>query len=95
MLTLPADFLRGGAVASCTGLTGTGAAIGSLLATSFTGWIVDHHGYAPVVVANGFFHPLAAVVVLLLVRAAPDMVARSRPPPSGGAESSGSPEGRP
>jgi ACS family hexuronate transporter-like MFS transporter len=81
MLTLPADLLRGGAVASCTGLTGTGAALGGLLATSCTGWIVDHHGYAPVVVANGFLHPLAAVLVVLLVRATPAIVAPLRPRP--------------
>ena len=78
MLTLPADLLRGGAVASCTGLTGTGAALGGLLATSCTGWIVDHHGYAPVVVANGFLHPLSAVLVVLLVRARPDIVSGAR-----------------
>jgi ACS family hexuronate transporter-like MFS transporter len=82
MLTLPADLLRGGAVASCTGLTGTGAALGGLLATSCTGWIVDHHGYAPVVVANGFLHPLAAVLVVLLVRATPAIVAPLRPRPA-------------
>jgi len=69
MLTLPADLLRGGAVASCTGLTGTGATIGGLIATYFTGRIVEHVGYAPVIVWNSFMHPVAAVVVLLLVRA--------------------------
>jgi ACS family hexuronate transporter-like MFS transporter len=70
MLTLPADLLRGGAVGSCTGLTGTGAALGAILATYVTGRIVDHVGYTPVVVWNGFMHPLAALIVVLLVTSA-------------------------
>jgi len=74
MLTLPADLLRGGAVASCTGLTGTGATIGGLLATFFTGRIVEHVGYTPVVVWNSFMHPLALLLVLLLVRGTPAIV---------------------
>ena len=67
MLTLPADLLRGGAVGSCTGLTGTGAAIGAILASLATGHVVQDVGYTPVVVWNGFMHPLGAILVFALV----------------------------
>jgi MFS transporter, ACS family, aldohexuronate transporter len=76
MLTLPADLLRGGAVGSCTGLTGAGAALGGLAVTYATGWVVDHHGYTPVAVWSGFMHPLAAVVVLAFVKRAPAILPR-------------------
>jgi ACS family hexuronate transporter-like MFS transporter len=68
MLTLPADLFRGGVVASCSGLTGTGATLGGILATELTGWVVQHHGYTAVFTWAGLMHPLAAVLVLLLVR---------------------------
>ena len=68
MLTLPADLFRGGVVASCSGLSGTGATIGGILATELTGRVVEHFGYAPVFTWAGLMHPLAAVLVILLVR---------------------------
>jgi ACS family hexuronate transporter-like MFS transporter len=74
MLTLPADLLRGGAVASCTGITGTGAALGGMAFSAATGWVVLHYGYSPVGIWSGLMHPLAAVVVLLLVRTPPAIV---------------------
>jgi ACS family hexuronate transporter-like MFS transporter len=89
-LTLPGDLLRGGAVASCTGLSGTGAAIGGLLATWATGHVVQHFGYTRIVVWNGFMHPLAALLVLAMIRVprpaaaivrAPDRAGRTEPPP--------------
>jgi ACS family hexuronate transporter-like MFS transporter len=79
MLTLPGDLLRGGAVASCTGVAGTGAALGGLLATWATGHVVQHFGYTRVVVWNSFMHPLAAVVILLMVRPVGGILRRSNP----------------
>ena len=68
ILTLPADLFRGGVVASCSGLTGTGATIGGMIVTPVTGLVVQHIGYAPVFAWASVMHPLAAVVVLLLIR---------------------------
>jgi len=73
ILTLPADLFRGRVVASCSGLTGTGATIGGILATSLTGRFVDaHHSYTAIFTWAGLMHPLAAVVILLLIRRRPD-----------------------
>jgi ACS family hexuronate transporter-like MFS transporter len=70
ILTLPADLFRGPVVASCSGLSGTGATLGGILATELTGLVVasEHLGYAPVFTWAGLMHPLAAILVLLLVR---------------------------
>jgi ACS family hexuronate transporter-like MFS transporter len=68
-LTLPADLFRGPVVASCSGLTGSGATIGGMLATPLTGYVVQHVGYSPVFAWAGLMHPLAALLVLWLVRA--------------------------
>jgi hypothetical protein len=51
-----------------TGITGSGAGVGGILATFVIGLIVQHVGYAPVFTWAGLMHPLSAVVVLLTVR---------------------------
>src|SRR5262249_52911945 len=68
MLTLPADLFSGPVVASCSGLTGTGATLGGILATQLTGWGVQNPAYTPVFPRARLTHPLAAALVLLLVR---------------------------
>jgi ACS family hexuronate transporter-like MFS transporter len=69
ILTLPADLFRGRVVASCSGLTGTGATIGGIIASGLTGAIVTHpHGYTAVFTWAGLMHPLAVVLILLLIR---------------------------
>jgi ACS family hexuronate transporter-like MFS transporter len=45
---LAADILPPTAVGSMSGLSGTGAALGGIVFTMLTGWLVDHFSYAPV-----------------------------------------------
>ena len=47
-VTLCADILPPGAVGRMTGLSGTGSALGGILFTTLTGWLVDHFSYSPV-----------------------------------------------
>jgi ACS family hexuronate transporter-like MFS transporter len=62
--TMPSDFFPDSLVASVTGLGGTGAAIGAILFTLTTGWVVDHlHSYAPILIAAGLL-PLLGTAVL-------------------------------
>ncbi|HUA58919.1 MAG TPA: MFS transporter [Verrucomicrobiae bacterium] len=64
--TLPSDFFSDSAVGSVAGLGGTGAAVGSILFTLTTGWVVTHLSYAPVLVVAGLLAPAGTVALLLL-----------------------------
>jgi ACS family hexuronate transporter-like MFS transporter len=63
---LAADILPPAAVGSMSGLSGTGAALGGIVFTMLTGWLVDRFSYGPVfwMAASA---PLAGFVVLLLL----------------------------
>jgi ACS family hexuronate transporter-like MFS transporter len=68
VLNLPADLYQPRAVASVSGLSGTGAGLGTLLATYATGVVSDHYSFAPILVAASVVPLLAVVAVLALVR---------------------------
>jgi MFS transporter, ACS family, hexuronate transporter len=65
--TLPTDLFRGSEVGTATGFSGLGGAVGGMLATLGTGWVVSHYSYAPVFVLAGLLHPLSAVLTYLLL----------------------------
>ena len=56
--TLPSDLFSPGLVASISGLAGTAAGVGAMIFTFSTGWIVDHLGYAPILIASGLLVPI-------------------------------------
>lgn len=62
--TLPTDLFRGQQVATASGLTGMGGALGGVLATLGAGWAITRFSYAPLFLVAGLLHPTA----LLLVR---------------------------
>lgn len=68
MLTLPADLFAGRSVATVTGIAGTGAGFGGILATFAIGLAVQRGGYAPVFLWAGLMHPLSAIIIMALVR---------------------------
>ena len=63
MLSMPADFFPGGAVASVYGLASMGSGFGGMLFTLITGWVVDHHSYVPVFIGFGIL-PLICAAIL-------------------------------
>ena len=65
--TLPTDLFRGQEVATASGFTGMGGAVGGMLANLGTGWIVQHFSYAPVFLAAGLMHPLSIALVYWLL----------------------------
>jgi ACS family hexuronate transporter-like MFS transporter len=68
IINLPADVYPTGSVATVSGLSGTGAGIGTIAATYLTGAIADRMSFAPILIAASLV-PLAGVAaVLLLVR---------------------------
>ena len=52
VLNLPADLYQPRAVASVSGLSGTGAGLGTLAATFATGVVSDHYSFAPILVVG-------------------------------------------
>ncbi len=64
ILTLPADLFPPSIVASVSGLSGTGAALGGMIFTLIVGAVVDRFSYVPVFVAAGLM-PLVSVSIIL------------------------------
>ena len=65
-LTLPADLVPPRLVASVSGLSGTGAGIGSVIFTFIVGYLADMQSFTPVFVLVGML-PLASLAMLFLV----------------------------
>jgi ACS family hexuronate transporter-like MFS transporter len=65
--SIPADTFAPQEVATASGLTGMGGAIGGMFANLGTGWVVQHYGYAPVFFVAGLMHPLAAFTISRLL----------------------------
>ncbi|MBK9165858.1 MAG: MFS transporter [Bryobacterales bacterium] len=65
--TLPADLFPGREVGTASGFTGMGGAVGGILATLGTGWVVARYSYTPVFLVAGLMHPLAIFLVWRLL----------------------------
>ncbi len=74
--TLPSDLYRGPEIGTVTGFSGSGGAIGGMLAQLGTGYLVMHFSYAPVFLIAGLMHPLSAVLTYWLL---PDRYFASSP----------------
>ncbi|MGH9667408.1 MAG: MFS transporter [Bryobacteraceae bacterium] len=64
---LPTDLFPGAEVATASGFTGVGGAVGGMLANLGTGYLVSHFSYSPVFLIAGLMHPLSAVLVYWLL----------------------------
>jgi ACS family hexuronate transporter-like MFS transporter len=70
VLTLPADLFPQQVVASVSGISGTGAALGGMAFTLLVGVVIDRFSYVPVFAAAGVMPLAAASIILFGVRAA-------------------------
>jgi ACS family hexuronate transporter-like MFS transporter len=68
ILTLPADLFPHDVVASVSGLSGTGAALGGMAFMLIIGAVVDRFSYVPVFTAAGVMPLIAAGFILWKVR---------------------------
>ena len=68
ILNLPADIYPRESVASVSGLSGTGAGVGTVLATYLTGIVADRYSFQPVLIVASAIPIAAAAAILLLVR---------------------------
>ncbi len=67
-LVLPADLYPSESVASVSGMSGTGAGIGTILSTYLVGWVSDRYSFDPVLIVASLVPLVATGLVLLLVR---------------------------
>jgi ACS family hexuronate transporter-like MFS transporter len=67
-LNLPADVYPSHSVASVSGLSGTAAGIGTIVATYLIGRVADASSFAPVLITASIMPLIAVVAILLLVR---------------------------
>ncbi len=71
---LPSDLYRSNAVATVSGISGTGSGIGTILAMKAVGYFSDArvlkggHAFDPIVIASGIIPLLGMLLVLLLIR---------------------------
>jgi ACS family hexuronate transporter-like MFS transporter len=68
ILNLPADIYPTSSVASVSGLSGTGAGVGTILATYLTGMVADRYSFRPVLIVASVIPIAAAAAILILVR---------------------------
>jgi MFS transporter, ACS family, hexuronate transporter len=68
VLNLPADIYPTGSVASVSGMSGTGAGIGTIAATYATGIVADRYSFEPILVAASLIPLAATLAVTILVR---------------------------
>ena len=66
--TFPADLFPSESVATVSGMSGTGAGIGTILSTYLIGYVSDRYSFGPVLIGASLVPLLAMALVLLLVR---------------------------
>jgi len=67
LLTIPTDLFKGRELATASGFTGMGGAIGGVIANLGTGYLVKNFSYSPVFWIAGLMHPLAVTLVLKML----------------------------
>ncbi|HKT88959.1 MAG TPA: MFS transporter [Candidatus Sulfotelmatobacter sp.] len=71
---LPSDLFHSGSVATVSGLSGTGAGLGTIVAFKLIGYFTDArrasgtHSFDPIVIAAGIVPFIGMILVLLLIR---------------------------
>lgn len=67
-LVLPADLYPRESVATVSGMSGTGAGIGTILSSYLIGRISDHYSFQPIIITASLVPLVATALVLILVR---------------------------
>ena len=70
-LSLPGDIFPSRSVATVSGLSGTGAGLGTILSTYLIGWLADNYSFEPVLIAASIIPLIATAIVLFLIRSRP------------------------
>jgi ACS family hexuronate transporter-like MFS transporter len=66
--TFPADLFPSESVATVSGMSGTGAGIGTILSTYLIGYVADRYSFGPILIGASLVPLVGMALVLLLVR---------------------------
>lgn len=67
-IVLPSDLYPSAAVGTVSGLSATGAGIGTIASTLTIGYVADHYSFAPILVVASLIPLVATAFIFLLVR---------------------------
>jgi ACS family hexuronate transporter-like MFS transporter len=67
-LVLPSDLYRSDSVATVSGMSGTGAGLGTIISTYLIGYVSDRYSFEPILIAASLVPLVGMVLVLLLIR---------------------------
>jgi len=67
-LVLPSDLYRSESVATVSGMSGTGAGLGTIISTYLIGYVSDRYSFEPILIAASLVPLAGMVLVLLLIR---------------------------
>lgn len=67
-LVLPSDLYRSESVATVSGMSGTGAGLGTIISTYLIGYVSDHYSFEPILIAASFIPFVGMLLVLTLIR---------------------------
>nr|MBA3439266.1 MFS transporter [Pyrinomonadaceae bacterium] len=62
------DLYRSESVATVSGMSGTGAGIGTIISTYLIGYISDRYSFEPILIAASMIPLVGIILVLVLVR---------------------------
>ena len=66
-LVLPSDLYRSESVATVSGMSGTGAGLGTIISTYLIGYVSDRYSFEPILIAASMVPLVGMVLVLLLI----------------------------
>ena len=67
-LVLPSDLYRSESVATVSGMSGTGAGLGTIISTFLIGYVSDHYSFEPILITASLIPFLGMILVLVLIR---------------------------
>ena len=67
-LVLPSDLYKSESVATVSGMSGTGAGLGTIVSTYLIGYVSDHYSFKPILITASWIPFLGMLLVLILIR---------------------------
>ncbi|HTG94675.1 MAG TPA: MFS transporter [Pyrinomonadaceae bacterium] len=69
-LVLPSDLYSSASVATVSGMSGTGAGLGTIISTYLIGYVADHYSFEPILITASLIPFVGMILVLVLIRPA-------------------------
>ena len=67
-LVLPSDLYKSESVATVSGMSGTGAGLGTIVSTFLIGYVSDNYSFTPVLITASLIPLVGMILVLVLIR---------------------------